>query len=82
MIEIGAFEAKNKLSALLDMVEKGQEITITRHGKPVARLVSATAKAVPKKMTPHEAVEGIAELRKNLTLGGISLTELIDEGRK
>jgi prevent-host-death family protein len=39
MREIGAFEAKNKLSALLDEVEQGQEIVITRHGKPVARLV-------------------------------------------
>jgi prevent-host-death family protein len=37
--EIGAFEAKNKLSALLDRVEQGEEIVITRHGKPVAKLV-------------------------------------------
>ncbi len=41
MNEFGAFEAKNKLSALLDRVEKGEEITITRHGRPVARLVPA-----------------------------------------
>ncbi len=39
MIEVGAFEAKNKLSALLDRVEHGEEIIITRHGKAVARLV-------------------------------------------
>ena len=39
MIEVGAFEAKNKLSALLDRVEQGEEIIITRHGRPVARLV-------------------------------------------
>jgi prevent-host-death family protein len=38
-VEIGAFEAKNKLGMLLDRVEYGEEITITRHGKPVARLV-------------------------------------------
>jgi prevent-host-death family protein len=38
-MEIGAFEAKNKLSALLDRVEQGEEIVITRHGKPVAKLV-------------------------------------------
>ncbi len=42
MKEFGAFEAKNKLSALLDRVEKGEEITITRHVRPVARLVPAT----------------------------------------
>ena len=39
MIEVGAFEAKNTLGALLDRVEQGEEIVITRHGKPVARLV-------------------------------------------
>jgi prevent-host-death family protein len=39
MSEVGAFEAKNKLSELLDRVEKGEEIVVTRHGKPVARLV-------------------------------------------
>ena len=39
MIEVGAFEAKNKLGALLDRVEHGEEIVITRHGRPVARLV-------------------------------------------
>ena len=41
--EIGAFEAKNKLSALLDWVEAGDEVVITRRGKAVARLVSAVA---------------------------------------
>ena len=38
-MEIGAFEAKNKLGMLLDRVEYGEEIIITRHGKPIARLV-------------------------------------------
>ena len=39
MREIDAFEAKNRLGQLLDLVEQGEEITITRHGKEVARLV-------------------------------------------
>ena len=39
MREIGAFEAKNKFGQLLDWVEQGEEVTITRHGKEVARLV-------------------------------------------
>ena len=41
MQEIGAFEAKNTLGTLLDRVERGEEIVITRHGKPVARLVAS-----------------------------------------
>ena len=39
MREIGAFEAKNKLGQLLDLVDRGEETVITRHGKQVARLV-------------------------------------------
>ena len=43
--EVGAFEAKNTLGTLLDRVEQGEEIVITRHGKPVARLVPNTRNA-------------------------------------
>ena len=43
-MEIGAFEAKNKLGMLLDRVESGEEIVITRHGKPVACLVPTAAR--------------------------------------
>lgn len=41
-MEIGSFEAKNRLSALLEKVEKGEEVIITRRGKPVAKLVPVT----------------------------------------
>ncbi len=44
-MEVAAFEAKNKLSALLDLVERGEEVTITRHGRLVARLVPAVLPA-------------------------------------
>ena len=39
MRAIGAFEAKNTLGTLLDLVTQGEEIVITRRGKPVAKLV-------------------------------------------
>lgn len=42
MLEVGAFEAKNTLGSLLDRVENGEEVLITRHGRPVARLVPNT----------------------------------------
>jgi prevent-host-death family protein len=42
--EIGAFEAKNTLGNLLDRVQGGEEIVITRHGKPVARLIPNTGR--------------------------------------
>ena len=45
MKHFGTFEAKNRLSALLDMVEAGEEVTITRNGKAVAKLVPADGAA-------------------------------------
>ncbi len=42
MKEISAVEAKNTLGSLLDRVEQGEEIVITRHGKPVARLIPSS----------------------------------------
>jgi len=38
MNEVGAFEAKNTFGSLLDLVQRGEEVVITRHGRPVARL--------------------------------------------
>jgi prevent-host-death family protein len=58
MQEIGAFEAKNKLAALLDRVERGEEIVITRHGRPVARLVPSGAK-----MDESEAQAAVERIR-------------------
>ena len=43
MQTLGAFEAKTHFSALLDKVEKGEQIVITKHGRIVAKLVPATA---------------------------------------
>lgn len=77
---VGAFEAKNTLGSLLDLVEKGEEVTITRHGKPVARLVAA--RNLPGSDAARRAVEDIRTMRKGVTLGGISIKELIEEGRK
>ena len=79
MITVGAFEAKTHLSALLDKVAGGEEVVITKHGKPVARLVSivhADSKRV------NEAFERLKALRKGTTLEGLSWKELRDEGRR
>ena len=70
MQEIGAFEAKNRLAALLDRVEAGEEIVITRHGKPVARLVPNVEKA--DKSEAIAAAERIRARARNLKLGGVS----------
>ena len=67
MLEIGAFEAKNKLGALLDRVEAGEEIVITRHGKAVARLVPNPVIVDQAKV--HAAFERIRARAKDLKLG-------------
>ncbi len=79
MITVGAFEAKTHLSTLLDRVAGGEEVVITKHGKPVARLVSATR--IDRERV-NEAFEKLKLLRKRTTLGGFSWQELRDAGRR
>lgn len=79
MDEVGAYEAKTHLSDLLDRVERGERITITRHGKPVAHLVPLPGH--PDR-TVNEAVKGLVSFRKEHTLGAdLSVKDLIAEGR-
>ena len=77
---VGAYEAKTHFSALLEKVEAGEEITITKHGTPVARLVPIT-----KERTEAERraiIERWKEQSKGLSLGGLKIRDLINEGRK
>ena len=78
VFKVGAFEAKTHLSALLDKVAAGEEVVITKHGKPVARLVSVRE---IDRARVDEAFEKLKALRKGTTLGGISSKALRDEGR-
>jgi prevent-host-death family protein len=79
MREIGAFEAKSKLGTLLDWVANGEEVLITRRGKPVARLVPAEAGFDRAKA--RLAAEGIRARSVGVTLGGLKIKDLINEGR-
>jgi prevent-host-death family protein len=68
MREIGVLEAKTNLSSLLDAVERGgEDIVITRHGKPVARLSAATAEAPrARKLSGAELVERLRLSRERI----------------
>jgi prevent-host-death family protein len=79
MDSIGAFEAKTHLPALLERVSKGETIQITRRGVLVAKLVPAGASDQPDRR--KLAVE-IREMRKGVRLGGLSVRELINRGRR
>ncbi len=79
MREIGAFEAKNKLGTLLDWVANGEEVLITRHGKAVARLVPAVAGFDREKA--RRAAQGILNASRGVTLAGLKIKDLVNEGR-
>jgi len=79
MRTIGAFEEKNRLSELLQVVENGEEVTITKHGRAVARLVPVDDS---DKTRVREAIEWLKRTRKDRSLGDLKIRELIDAGRK
>jgi len=82
---VGAYDAKAKLSALLDRVERGEEIVITRHGRPIARLVpDGEARDV---RAARAAIAGLTAIRAGLAESQLHLTPaeirfMRDEGRR
>jgi prevent-host-death family protein len=77
---VGAYDAKVHFSELLAQAESGQEITITKHGTPVAKLVPAKKKHSQEER--RAAIERIKELSKGVSLGGLKIRDLINEGRR
>ncbi len=79
MTSVGSFEAKTHLPELLKRVARGEKILITRRGEPVAMLV-------PPLRAPtrdvQEVIEEMKALRRGNTLGGTTIRELIEEGRR
>jgi len=81
MDRVGIFEAKARLSELVDKAERGRETTITRNGKVVARLVPASKTSSG---SPNGAViDRIAAFSKTLKVKGrVNIRELIKDGRE
>jgi len=79
MKTIGTFEAKTHLSELLARVSKGESIRITRRGIPVAKLVPAEE---GEQKDLKKIVREIQEIYKGASLGGLTIRELINEGRR
>jgi prevent-host-death family protein len=79
MDTIGTFEAKTHLTRLLDRVAAGEQITITRHGTPIARLVPAKA---GNSRPLRETIARLKEFSKGQTLGGLKIKDLINAGRR
>ena len=79
MKEIEAFEAKSKFGQLLDWVEAGDEVVITRRGKVVAHLTPPPGAFSAE--AARAAAERIRLRRRGVTLGGSTIADLIGEGR-
>ena len=84
MAKVTAFEAKTRFGELLERVSKGEEVVITRHDKPVARLVPEGA---PRREEVRRAVSGLLELqgrirrRTRAKLSDREVRAAIEEGR-
>lgn len=78
MKTVGAYEAKTHLPELLERVGKGERITITKHGVPVAILQPAESR---RRAEPKKAIAELRKFRHQHRLEGLSLREMIGEGR-
>lgn len=78
MGEVGAYEAKTHMPRLLERVAKGERITITKHGVPVALLSPATGSRKPV----AQVIDELRSFRAGHKLEGLSLREMIEEGRR
>ena len=79
MAEVGSYEAKTHLPRLLERVARGERITITKHGIPIALLVPV---APQQTREPAEVIAELRQFRRGRNLGGESLKRMIEDGRR
>ncbi len=77
---MGAFEAKTHFSKILEVVEAGEQVIITKHGHPVARIVPFKEKEDRKQA--GDIITQLEEFNRAHTLGNVDWKTLRDEGRK
>ena len=75
---IGAYEAKTHLPRLLAEVEAGDSVTITKHGRPVARLVPVSTRSG----SPEAVIAALRAARAGIHRGTDSVRDMISEGRR
>lgn len=82
MPQIALFEAKNRLSELIDRVQAGEEFAITRRGKVVAHLALARPTSDAARQKALDAIASLRAAREGVSLGGLNSRELVAEGRR
>ena len=80
MSEVALFDAKNRLSELIDRVEAGEEFVITRRGKVVARLAAPLSD--DRAQRANDAIAVLRASRQGVSLGRLKSRDLIAEGRR
>jgi prevent-host-death family protein len=79
MKQVGSYEAKTHLPKLLERVAKGERITITKHGIPIAMLIPAQPGKVPDL---KDVISKVRQFRDRHPLKDLSIREMIQEGRR
>jgi len=83
METVGSYEAKTHLPQLLERVEHGETFTITRHGKPIARLLPAAPSVERPGIADAIAAMTRFQEEEGPSLGGkLSIRDLINEDRR
>ena len=79
MASVGMYEAKTHFASVIERVQNGEEITITKHGAPVARIspIDLTARR-----SAQEVIAEMRETQKLCRLDGLTIREMIEEGRR
>ena len=78
-MKVGSYEAKTRLPALLERAARGQRVTITRHGVPIAMLVPVEP---AHSRDLQETIRQLREFRRGRTLNGLTIRQLMEEGRR
>ena len=79
MRKIGAYELKTHLSEVLDAVEHGQTVIVTRHGQAIARI---SPDAADRRQQTSQAVKSLLKFPRTPLPKGVTIRDLIEEGRR
>jgi prevent-host-death family protein len=79
MRKIGAYELKSHLSEVLDAVEHGQTVVVTRHGRAIARI---SPDAAEQRQQARQAVKSLLAFPRAPLPKGVTISSLVQEGRR
>ena len=82
MERIGIYDARAKFSELIERAAGGEEVVITRRGKPIVKLVAAGSGAAATARRKAAAVKRIERMREELNILGVDIRKLIEKGRR